>query len=64
MTEKDLRSFVADQLQSGNLDQILVLIAHDPAKFQNLLDTFSDYVKNGDLKGFFAYLRRTLRPIH
>jgi hypothetical protein len=63
-TEHAVRRYLADHLESGEFDQILVLIAQNPARFENLLDTSSKYVKNGELKDFFAYLRQSMSKVN
>jgi hypothetical protein len=63
-TEKAIRLFAADHLESGDLDRVLELVAKDPTHFEKLLDTLSKYVKNGQLKNFFSYLRREMKPVN
>jgi hypothetical protein len=55
-----LRSFVADRLEQGDIDQLLLLANSDPNKTYQVLSEASLYIQNGKLKDFLNLVRRSL----
>jgi hypothetical protein len=55
-----IRSFSAQMLQQGDIDQFLQLVKDDPAKSYQVLQTLSRYIDNGQLQQFFDLVRRSL----
>lgn len=55
-----LRLFLAERLDSRDLDQFLLLARDKPNEFYRVLRTLSREVENGDLKDLFRLARRSL----
>lgn len=57
---RDIRQFSAGEMSNGDIYQLLKLAAQKPDEFYQLLDTLSQYIRNGELKDFFLTARRSL----
>jgi hypothetical protein len=55
-----LRIGVGNLLQNGQIDQLLWAVKQNPNDFNQLLESASHSLEDGELKNFFAFVRRSL----
>jgi hypothetical protein len=60
-TAARLRTYLAERLEQGDLDQLFGLASRNPDGLHRVLETASHHVEDGELKTFFARARRALQ---
>jgi hypothetical protein len=58
--ERALREYLAQRMESGDVDQLIQFMGTNPQQSELLLETTGSYLANGDLEGFFDFLHRAL----
>lgn len=57
---KRLRTYVAERLEQGDLDQLLLLARRNPDGFYRILTMLSTHIQDDELEGFLLRARRAL----